>query len=628
MKKMSVLILVLFFGVAVACANEAPKTEIFEDKHKDAQFIWLLYNVDVKVNEDWSFSTHVHKTIKVLKEDSKDMGEIPIQYLRGTERITDINAFTITPDGRKHRYTKIQDVKASDDAFMYTDNMVKIITLPEVNIGSVLEHEYTISSKGLPMKKAFWYTSAVDINAPAKELRLSITVPKKLGIKAKEFGLTRKPVISETKSDITYAWVVKDIDGAKDDENYLPPPTPESFKESIEFSSVPRWSDVSAWYLSLVKKNLKITPEMTALVGKLTAGKQTFKDKTKAVKEYIQDNFRYVSMSFGDNAMEPHPTDQVFKNKYGDCKDLSLLTVALLKAAGIEAQMALFNQEFNINDPRYDLPIPSLFNHVVVLVKDARGGDFYVDPLLEEYDIDQYPLWYQGAYTFIITEDGGRFDKWPISSEDRDRTVRDRDITIKEDGTAVLKIETLDELDRSVSIRKKINAMDKEGRDKFFESLENMVAGNGQVIERRIDGLDQKYGPLKYHTIVRRNDDYPVTDDIMIIDVNSVGGGSDFAAKTRKNPIFFPGNSLAEETDVYHIPAGFNVYYLPKNIDLDIGLFSVKRDYVHKGNEIRVTETRRYRRAQLPKEDYAKVKDFFDKLSGKTQQRIILRKKS
>ena len=163
--------------------------------------------------------------------------------------------------------------------------------------------------------------------------------------------------------------------------------------------------------------------------------------------------------------------------------------------------------------------------------------------------------------------------------------------------------------------------------DKFFESLINYAAGNGSMVEWHIEGIDKKYGPLQYRSVVKRNDDYPITDDIMVIDISGFDRDLDFTAKERKNPIFYPGNSVNEEITTFHIPPEFEVYYMPKDVNLDIGFFSIKRNYVRRENEIKVDEIVRYKRTQLPKEDYFKVKDFFDKLPGKTRQRIILRKK-
>lgn len=626
MKK--IILFLMLFSPVVSFADAISSISSFEEKHKDASYIFLLYSNDVKVNEDWSYVTHTHKIVKVQKEDAKDMGEVPIAYLKGSQKISDIKVFTVTPDGRKYRYTKIQDFNLNDGNLMYSDQMLKTITLPQVNIGSLLDSEYTIRSKGLPMKGAYWDTFGIDAGISTKKFKFSLTVPKKLNIKYKSFGLSENPKITETKTSITYLWEVDNVDASSGQEDYTPPPTPENYKNSIDISSIPAWSDVSNWYMYLIKKNIKLTPEIISLVQQLIKGKQGIKEKVRAIKEYLQDNFRYVSMSFGNNAMEPHPTDEVFANKYGDCKDMSLLTMAMLKVAGVDSSIALFKKEFEINDPKFDLPIPSIFDHVLLLIKDKKEGDFYLDPLLKDYDIGEYPLEYQRAYTFIINENGGKMDQFPEFNEERNHTIKTQDITIEADGTDTVIADNLSDLDSSIENRNQIKAMDKESRSKFFESLDNTVAGNGRVISRKIEGLDQKYGPLRYHSVVKRKDDYFLTDDIMIIDVTAVDKIFDFTSKERENPIFNPVNCLDQQKIVYHVPQGFDIYYIPKNIDLNIGFFSIKRHYSHKNNVIKLTQVVRLKIGKYPVADYIKIKNFFDKLTGRTQQRIVLRKRA
>jgi len=600
----------------------------FEEKYKDKQYVFLLYDVSIKVNEDFSYVLKTHKKVKILKEEARSLGELSISYEKGRETISAIKAFTITPDNKKHSYSKMQDLKAYDGYPMYSDAMVKLITLPEVVVGSVLEQECTLISKGMPIKNAFWYFDYAGHDMPVKEYKFVITMPKKLGIKYKEFNLTKKPKITEANGNITYAWDIQDMPPTKDDEDYLPPPIPENIEEGFEFSSINDWKDISDWYMSLVKKNLKITPEIKKAVDRATEGKVTLEDKTRAILKYVQENFRYVSMSFGNNTLEPHLTDEIFKNKYGDCKDLSLLTMAMLKSAGIDSQVVLFNTEFSINDPKYDLPVPSLFDHVILLVKPGNGKDFYIDPLLDGYDVGQYPLAYQGAWTFIITDNGGRFDKFPIFGEDKDYTANKLIITIYEDSSALIESEAIWNLDFSIQEREKIKALDKEDKDKFWQAIDGGLASGGEMIERKMQGLEDKYGPIKPITKIKRKDEFPVTDGMIIIDIAGYDRDFDFTRKERKKPIFYTANSMEEETTTYRIPKGFKISHIPDNLNLDIGFFSIKREYAKAKDEIKVTEVTRHKRMQLPKEDYAKIKQFFDQLPAKTQQRIIIKKEN
>ena len=595
----------------------------FEERHKDKSSLFLLFDISLELHEDWSYTSKMRKKIKILKENAKYLGEISIPYERGREKITDIKAYTITPDGEKHRYSSIQEFRTYKGYPMYSDVRVKLITMPQVNIGSVLEYEATITTKRSPIKNAFWDSFYFNHAVPIKELNYTITFPKQFNMQYVEFNLEHKPAITESDSTITYSWHLEDLFTPSEGESYVPPPSLDSMKNIIEFSSIKSWSDVSDWYYSLVQKNLNITPLIEKTTEKVIKDHIGIKDKTRAILEYIQENFRYVSMSFGDNALEPHPTNHVFNNKYGDCKDLSLLCMAMLKVAGIKSYVALFKDEFSISDPRYDPPFPTLFDHVLLLVEDPEGGNFYIDPLLDGYDIGQYPMSYQRAYTFIITGDGGKFDRLPIFDEKRDYSHRKETITIKPNGSGIIEVEALWDLDFSINVRQQFNALDDEQRKKFFETLDTSY---GEVLERKWENFEQKYGRINSYLKYKKEDMYAITDDMIIIDLSNGDRTTDFTEEERKYPIFYPGNSLHERITVYTIPEGFRVSHMPKDLNEDIDFFNLKRQYKHKDNEIVFTATTQCRRKEIPAKDCSKVKVFFDSYYKRTNQRIVLKR--
>jgi len=597
--------------------------QTFEEIHKDKSTMFLLFDISLELHEDWSYTSKKHKKIKILKEKAKSLGEISIPYERGREKITDIKAYTITPDGKKYRYSKIQEFRTYKSYPMYSDVRVKLITMPQVNIGSILEYEATRVTKESPIKNAFWDSFYFNYTVPIKVLNYTITFPKKFNMHYAEFNLEHKPAITETDSTITYSWHLEDLYTPSKTESYIPPPSLDSIKNSIEFSSIKSWSDVSDWYYSLVQKNLKTTPLIKKTTEKVIKGHIGIKDKTRAILEYIQENFRYVSMSFGDNALEPHPTNHVFRNKYGDCKDLSILCMAMLKVAGIKSYAALFNDEYSLSDPQYDPPFPTLFDHVLLLVEDPEGGNFYIDPLLDGYDIGQYPKSYQCAYTFIITEDGGRFDRFPVFDEKRDFSYKKEIITIEPNGSGIVEVEFLWDLDFSIDVRQEINALNDEQKKKFFQAID---AEYGEVSEHKWKNFEQRYGRVTSYLKYKKEDMYAITDDIIIIDLPNIDRATDFTEEERKYPIFCPGNSLSEQITVYEIPEGFRVSHLPEDLNEDVGFYNFERQYNHKDKKIVFTEIIRFSRKEIPVKDYPEVKDFFDKHYKRINQRIVLEK--
>ncbi|MFC1675241.1 DUF3857 domain-containing transglutaminase family protein [Candidatus Omnitrophota bacterium] len=601
----------------------------FDEETKDESAVFLLHEISYEVKKDWSYVIKVHKKFKVLKEEAKDYGEIPIYYDKGRQKVLNLKAHTITPDGKKHKYTKAQDFKVYEGYPMYSDLMMKMVTLPQVGVGTILEHEYTVVSKGKPIEQAFWYHRGLNLSISVKSGRLSVTFPKELGIQYKEFNLEYKPKITENGSKVTYLWEKDDLilDEVTQKDDMVPPLRLEDIENYIEFSSIKSWGDISNWFYAQVQENFEITPAIERVAKKVMEGHESVKDKVRAVLEYVQEEFRYVSMSFGDNSIKPHPVKEVFRNKYGDCKDLSLFCMAMLATEGIKSYLVLFNDEYSMTDPKFDLPIPSFFDHVLLLIDDPQEGQYYVDPLLEGFDIGEFPKGVQGGYAFIIDESGGRFGRCPVFDENADYESSSKVIAIDPvDGSAVIETESGWDLEQSISTRDMVKAMTGEEKELFFEILKQRLAAGGEVEYSRINGLDEKYGRLTSESKVKRPDLYPVTDDMIIIELDSLSRAPWFHKEDREKPIFFPFNSLDERKLTYIIPDGFRVSHMPKSVDLDIGGFQFKREIERKDNKVTITDIRRYRRVEFPKEQYPKVKAYFDKLPGRTNQRIVFKR--
>jgi len=599
----------------------------FEERHSDKPIMLILYDTRIDVKDDCSYTTNVIKKFRIQRREAKELGEIPIYYIKGRERVKDIKAYTITPDGQKHRYSRIQDYRVHQDYNMYSDTRKKIISMPEVNVGSVLTYESTIVSKRGQIKDAYLDCVYFNSSIPVKESNYTLTIPKSLNVRYKEFNLDYKPVITETEDTITYSWHIVDKDPKPEAERLQPPPTVGSISNIVEFSSIESWKDISDWYYGLVQKNLKISKRIEKAAKEAMEGRTDTKDKVRGVLEYIQENFRYVSMSFGDNALEPHPTTTVFRNKYGDCKDLSLLCMAMLETAGIKADMALFGDEISMTDPQYDLPYPTFFDHALLLVRDPEEGDYYIDPLLEGYDIGEYPLSYEAAYTFVITENGGMFGRLPHFDKMRRYERKTADITIMEGGSALTESDSLWDLDESINMRRTYNVLNGEQRKRVFEKIEASLDAKGKLYERRSEGLDRKYGTIKTYSKMLVNDAYPVIDDTIIIDIQNFNSTNlECFNEERKNPFSFWVNALSENTRTYRIPEDFRVSELPENLHLEIDFFTYKRTYELKDNVITVTETEEYSRKELPKEDWKRIKEYFEKLSRLSKQRIVIKK--
>lgn len=593
----------------------------WEEKYSDESYVYILIEQTVEVEEDWSSEEKVHMIAKVQKEDAKSLGEIPVEYDKSFQEVRDIKAYILPPDGKKLKYKSIQDLNPYSGSPLYSDNRIKVITMPNVVPGSVIDWEATIVTKKPVIKNTFWDLFNFTTTIPTKSLTCKLIMPKGMSIEMMARNTDIKPQVQEKGDKIIYLWQKAPLDKIEPEEHM--PPLDEII-QYVMMSNLKDWKDVSKWYWDLVNKNLKISPQMKEGVKKLIKDKNKPEDKIQAIIKYIQDNFRYVSMGFGYNCYEPHPSDEVFNNKYGDCKDQVLVCMAMLKEAGITSYPALFCGE-DLGNPKDKLPMPSYFNHVILCVElDTKV--YYVDILQKGYRFNENSPLLSGGYVFVVNDKEGFFEQVPILDESENTHIERIVINIKEDGSAVIDDHTLWAKDLSVGLKKEWKELTDKQKDKFMESLEESLTAGGKMIDKKWENMNDEYGRIKTFMKYERPRWAEVSGDFMTFGTGGYKRDVEFGAKKRIYPIMIRANFVNRAVNTYSIPEGFEIINRPKNICLKSEFAEFFRTYKIDGQRITEMETRRYKRARLPVSDYEKVKQFFNKLSQLTNEKIIIKK--
>ena len=619
-RKYAVLILLLF-GISFFPAFAA--TPSWEEKYSDESSLDLLSERTVELKKDWSSEETLHFITKVQKEDAKDLGEIPIDYDKSFQEVKDIGAFVTTPDGKKLKYKAIQDLAPYSGEPLYSNNRTKVITLPAVTPGSTIEWQAAIVNKKPIIKNSFDEYFSFSNTAPTKNLLFTLIVPKGLPFQITHYNTQIKPKVREETGKIFYQWQLENTDKFEPEE-YMPPLY--EFNEYVSISSIKDWKDIAQWYWALVNKNLKISQAIRDEVKKITAAKGSDTEKAQAIIKYLQDNFRYVSMSFGYNRYEPHPSDEVFANKYGDCKDQVLVAMAMLKEAGIKSYLALYRDEEGGN-PKDKLPKPNYFDHVILALQLA-DKICYADVLAKGYRIDEIPLSLQGGWLFLINESGGFFSQLPILDETVNYSTLEQKIQIRDDGSALFEATSEWPRDFSIEVREKLKSMTEKQKKEFFEALDENRNAGGKMLERKWEGIESDYGRIKSIVKFESSQWADISGDFVSFSEERYGRGFDFTRKERKYPIMFWLNSLQKTTNTYSVPDSFEIVNIPKDINLKSKFSEFSRTYQRQGNNIVETEITVSRRARLPVSDYEAVRDFYNKVHQLTNGKIIIKKRN
>jgi len=149
----------------------------------------------------------------------------------------------------------------------------------------------------------------------------------------------------------------------------------------FSLSSFKTWKEVNNWaqYVFAIENE----PDLKDVFREIFTGKETIDEKINKTINYVQDDIRYMGIETGIGSIKPFPPDQVVKQRFGDCKDKSLLLVSLLKKIGIDqAYPVLVNTYMKQNLDKF-YPSNEVFNHCIVKF-EFNDTTYWVDPTLTQ----------------------------------------------------------------------------------------------------------------------------------------------------------------------------------------------------------------------------------------------------
>lgn len=208
-------------------------------------------------------------------------------------------------------------------------------------------------------------------------------------------------VIYEKEGD-WHLWTVRDIS-----------PTPaESYLPKLELIAPvlylgpagKDWISLGDQYLADISKQLVVDPDVESLARDITAGAKEDRDKVRLIFRWIQREFTYKAIEFGMRGRTPNAAGVTCMNRYGDCKDLSVVLHTMLRAVGVPSRLCLVHTSDELHPQ-----VPSLdqFNHMIVYLPGSEGLEAaWLDPTEKNHaDIMNAGVWLEGRSTFVL-EDG------------------------------------------------------------------------------------------------------------------------------------------------------------------------------------------------------------------------------
>jgi hypothetical protein len=383
----------------------------------------------------------VYFRIKILTEEGRKYGDIEIPFFKGTGNIVNLHARTIRPDGSIVDFTG----KAFEKSIVKARGlkyMAKTFTMPDVQVGSILEYYYTedlaenfifdshwILSHELFTKKAKFTLNPFTSDYMSVNLRWSWN---RLPPGSTQPTQSLNHIVSMEASDIP----------AFQTEDYMPPENELKSRVDFIYSEDSFEKDPDKYWKKFGKKR---NDQLESFVGKRKAMEQaaagivspTDSPEIKLQKIYARvQQIRNTSYEREKTEQEekrnkekaPDNVEDIWKKQYGDGMQLTWLFLALARAAGFEASGVWVADRQNYFFYPQSMDERRLDANVVVV--KVNGKDLFFDPGAEFVPFGMLPWVETGTKGLKLDKDGGTWIETPVPQSKESGITRKADLKL------------------------------------------------------------------------------------------------------------------------------------------------------------------------------------------------------
>ena len=603
-----------------------------EEKYPLAGAVVILADEKMKLLPDNTLAYDSHYIVKILNERGKnDFSEIVLGYDSTYEKVEIEYARTIKPNGEVAAVGEkdIRDVSRYLNFPLYSNARARIISMPEIAEGSIVEYKIRTTQSQLINKDDFDIAYNLQETEPVVSARLAISIPKNRNLRIKTLNpeynpknFNLSPVISETGEDKIYRWEFKDIPQIEVEPN-MPPKT--EINPLILASTFDSWEEIYKWWRGLSKDRISPDKAISDKVSELIQGKKTLEDKIRAIYNYCAQEIRYVGIEYGQAGYQPHPASEIFKNKYGDCKDKAILFVTMLKVAGIDGFPVLIGTR---GTPAMEDDFPTVnFNHCIAAV-ELNNELIFLDITAEVCSFGDLPSDDQKRRVLIFRKDAYEIADTPLVAPEGNRVKSKSQLAIAADETvgALRTVETFGQFDQAQRywLRYTPPNLIEQGLKEKIQS----VVTSGDLITYRYENSDNLNLPIRLTYEFKGKNFLSRAGRARIIP-QSANVDTSLVAKDRRGYPLELGNPSLNETYLeITLADDFIVKYLPESLDARSRWLDYLVSYELKGRTLTVSQKQRVKTRQVLREEYPDFKKFLEDLAIKVDEHIILEKKN
>lgn len=605
--------------------------EATQEKYPLAGAVVILVDEALKLTSENTLVSEARYIIKILNERGKNnFAEIVIGYDSTYETVELMYAKTIKPSGEAVTVGErdVRDVSRYLNFPLYSNARARIISMPEITEGAIVEYKIKTTQNQLINKKDFATLYTLQENEPVVFAKFKVTVPEERELKIKilnpeyntqKFNLT--PAISKTRKEKVYTWEFQHIAQIELEPN-MPPAS--EITPLIFLSTFNSWNEIYRWWWELAKE--RITPDnaITEKVKELIAGKNTPEEKIRVIYNYCVQQIRYVGIEYGQAGYQPHQAQEIFKNKYGDCKDKAILFVSMLQVATIEGYPVLIGTR-GTPVMSEDFPAP-IFNHAIAAV-ELEGKLVFLDITAEVCSFGDLPVVNQARKALLFRKDKYEIVVTPLVAPGKNSINHKTTIALHSDETITARreVNALGEFDQMQRFWLRYSAPNliEQG---LQEKVQSMVT-SGKLTAYAYENADTLDIPIRLTYEFNGKNFLSRAGKARILPQFAQLSTSLVAKDTRNYPLELGAPNLSESVFEMVLPPNIRVKYLPKALAIKNQWNEYALMYEVKGKTLTVTQRQVSKARQIAKEEYPEFKKYLEDLAMTVDEHIILERR-
>jgi hypothetical protein len=605
----------------------------------------LLEDLQVTVQPGGRAVERYREVIKILRQQGRGYAQVFVPF-SNDYKLSALHVWSIGPDGRQYtvKTDQIREIGNFFGGMLYVDERAKVVEAPGADPGGIIAYE---REQELPsyLSEETWY-----FQNPVPTFHSVFEVDLPASWKYYSAWIRRDASVPNEIAPNHWRWELQNVPGLDlEDVPMAPAEMALAGRLVVHYSAneLPkgdaRWAAIGDWYDALASARTEGPIEIASKARELTGGSSDLTARIQKVAEFMQRDIRYVGIEIGIGGLQPHSAADVFRNRYGDCKDKVTLMISMLAAVGVRSTYVLVDTHRGFVDPE----LPSIRgNHAIAAIElppgyddprmqaivTARTGQRYLifDPTNQYIPAGLLPNYLQGGYGILVTGQKSQVIQLPTLKPDSDSVQRSAQFELTGDGT--LKGAVTETLFGSSAehMRRVFNELGEVKQREAIESalgtsfsnftLESQAAQNAKNLDK-LFVLNYAVTAKSYATAAGAN---------LLLLRPSVLGSPSWALKdkARVYPINMGKTGIWRDSFDLKLPAGYEADELPAPMNIDVGFATFHSEVTADTSNVRYTRELVVKELELDPRKYGDLLKLQATITTDENNKVVLKKKT